>query len=243
MTTAARRGPVVAAARLSPSPIAVPAPVVPAERPSTMRIICWQLAGVLGLAAYERPWPAAVALGTAGTVLLAGSAARSRGVWLSTRAQRRIRRWCRRPATVTDAAGLLRALVPGARLTTTEIDGEAAGTVSRPDGLVVAVRTDLGDVPSGPQWTVRELVRPRQARLVVLQAHRDADSPGDETLAVVLGNAIRRMRRTGGSVTLLGHRELATAIWPHAPGPVRIAERRHEWRAGATVHIGLEVTG
>jgi hypothetical protein len=248
---AARRAPQaapVAAAPVAEAPVAA-APVAAApgpgrerpERASALRIVGWQVGGALGLAAYDRPWPLAVTFGVAGAALLVAGATRRHGVWLSTRASRRIRRWGRRPATVDDIGALVRRLAPGATLTSTDVGGTPAGAISRPDGLVVVLQTDAAQIPVEAPLTWRELLRPGQPRLIVLKARREVDAADDEALAVVLGNAIRRLRRTKCPVKLLGERELTATLLTMLgvrSFPVRIVERRDHWRIGSKVHIG-----
>jgi hypothetical protein len=190
--------------------------------PPVLRITCWQLALVLAFVAVGRTWPAATALGVAAAALLALTAVRVRGTWLSTVLARRVRLLLRRrshrlPAAADGPAALLALLVPGARIGTADIGGQRAGVVSQPDGLIAVLRpvhASPGDVTraalSGALLPDADEEAPRLGLHLVLhrgpqqphprvwltvRALRDVDAVDDEALRVTLGNAVRRMGR------------------------------------------------
>jgi type VII secretion protein EccE len=207
-----------------------------------LRIVCWQLALVLASGAIGRPWPVAVALGVAAAGLLAVTAVRVRGTWLSALLARRVRLLLRRrtrelPAAEGPAARLT-LLMPGARIGTADIGGEQAGIVSGPDELVAVLRpvpADPGPLvraaltgalpPDGDSDAPRLVLHlvlhrgPRQARpraWLAVRVLREVDVAHDAMLRVALGNAVRRLRRrlrrTGLDLTALPERELLATL-------------------------------
>ncbi|SFB35992.1 type VII secretion protein EccE [Amycolatopsis marina] len=193
-----------------------------AELP-VLRIVCWQLALVLGFVAIGRPWPVALALGVAATALLAVTAVRLRGSWASTL----LRRWLRlllpnRRRDLTDArapAALLELLAPGTRISTgtAELAGSPCGVLSRDSELLAILRP----VRAGADEFARAalsgslLPDPDQALPVLrlqlvlhrgpqgpavrawlaVRALRQVDVADDTELRTALSNTIRRMRR------------------------------------------------
>ncbi|RKR91882.1 type VII secretion protein EccE [Micromonospora pisi] len=206
------------------------------------RIVCWQLALVLGAGAVGRDWPAAVALGGSAGVLLAVTAIRVRGTWLSTLLGRRSRLLLRRRAfdlpAAEGSAALLALLLPGARIDTAEIGGDQAGIVSRADELVAVLRparpgseafvravlagavSGDGD-PDAPRLGLHLVLHrgPQQVApraWLAVRVLRDVDAAEDSVLRVTLGNAVRRLRRrlrhTGLDLTVVPERELLATL-------------------------------
>jgi type VII secretion protein EccE len=228
--------------------------------PPVLRIVCWQLALVLGFGAVGRSWPAASGLGVAAAALLAATAVRVRGRWLSTLLARRVRLLLRRRAHELPADGgpiaLLALLLPGARIGTAEIGGEQAGIVSRPDELVAVLRPVQGDPdelvraalagalpPDGdsdaPRLRLHLVLHrgPRQARpraWLAVRVLRDVDAAEDTVLRVALGNAVRRLRRrlrrTGLDLTALPERELLATLTSLTHSGPGREAVREDWR-------------
>ncbi|MEU6642754.1 hypothetical protein ABZ863_09395 [Saccharomonospora sp. NPDC046836] len=129
----------------------------PGERPPrrepldlpVLRIVCWQLALVLVFLAVGRPWPVVTVLVPAAVALLACTAVRVRGQWLSDElAQRVLLVLRRRERDLPGADGarmLLRILARGASARTAVLAGTPSGVVSRAEELVAVLRpADVG---------------------------------------------------------------------------------------------------
>ncbi|MCK2242478.1 MULTISPECIES: type VII secretion protein EccE [unclassified Crossiella] len=210
-----------------PRPVA-PTPPPPAA-PSTarrlqlpaLRILCWQLAAISTVLAIGRPWPLATALGVS-AALLALTAIRVRGRWLTTLLATRIRHTLRRRdhdlgAPEHDPAALLTLLAPATRARTATIGGVPAGLLSHPDELVVVLQPRAADSeflraaaagallpdpdPDMPEFGARLVVhtgpvrdRPPRTWLAV-RALRDPDICRDEDLTTALANTVRRVLR------------------------------------------------
>ncbi|MFC4003765.1 type VII secretion protein EccE [Prauserella oleivorans] len=126
--------------------------VPPRERPARreplelplLRIVCWQVAVVLVLLAIGRPWPILTALLLAAVALLAWTAVRVRGRWLSAEATLRARLLLRRRRCDLPGAHaadvLLRTFAPGARIHTVALAGSPAAVVSRNEELLAVLR-------------------------------------------------------------------------------------------------------
>ncbi|MBK1789078.1 hypothetical protein [Prauserella cavernicola] len=182
-----------------------------------LRIVCWQLSLVLVVTGLGTVWPVAAA----GVVLLAASAARFRGEWLSTVAARLVRLSVRRRArdlpAQSGALALLESLAPGSRVRTAELAGTEAAVLSRPEELLTVLgpaganpaelaRTALTGsllpepAAPGPALRLRLVLHrgPRQQEPKVwlaVRAEREPAFPGDEDLGVALGNTVRRVSR------------------------------------------------
>ncbi|WP_143266187.1 hypothetical protein [Amycolatopsis sp. KNN50.9b] len=251
----------------------------PGERPEhrhvpdlpALRIVCWQLALVLGLVAIGRPWPVVAGLLTTAAGLLVWTAGRVGGRWLSDEVALRVRLLLRRRR----AAGrrdLLDTLAPGARVGTAELAGVPAGVISRDEELVAVLRPS-GDDPgafarlalagalvtgTGEPPAIRlQLVLhrgPRQTDAtrawLAVRALRDPAVAADAELLAALTSVVRRahrkLRGAGlGAVALTDQELLATlaALTHTGPGRDAVAEERRYWRAGPITQIGVRVTG
>ncbi|GAA0522850.1 hypothetical protein GCM10011581_38560 [Saccharopolyspora subtropica] len=209
---------------------AEPPPERPAERNPldlpVLRIVCWQLAVVLALLGIGGPWPVAVACVLAAAALLAWTAVRVRGRWLSDELTLRARWLLRRRALeLPEAAGgrvLLQVLAPGAVVRTVELAGTTAGAVSRREELLAILRpvgtgpAALAEValsgalladtrePGAAQPAIRlQLVLhrgPRQAdqtrAWLAVRALRDPSFADDTELLAALNSTVRTLHRT-----------------------------------------------
>lgn len=144
-----RRPPVIAAAQAAPAKeVEPPAADTRAQPPAPLpllRMVCWEVAIMIGLLAVGRPWPEVAGICASAAVLLALTAARVRGTWASTILLRwtglGLRRRIHDLSAERDRPGaLLRALAPGSRITVTELGGAPAGTISSPDELLTVLR-------------------------------------------------------------------------------------------------------
>ncbi|MGW0521063.1 type VII secretion protein EccE [Crossiella sp. NPDC003009] len=171
--------------------------------------------------AIGRPWPLATALGV-GAALLACTAIRVRGRWLTTLLATRLRHLLRRRAhdlgaTEHDPATLLDLLAPASRIRTATIGGVAAGLLSHPDELVVVLRPRAADHeflraaaadallpdpdPAMPEFGARLVLHTGPARdrpprtWLAVRALRDPDVFRDEDLTTALANTVRRVLR------------------------------------------------
>ncbi|WHT18027.1 type VII secretion protein EccE [Crossiella sp. CA-258035] len=218
---------VLAAATPAPHPTRPtppPAPPAPAPRRAAipaLRILCWQLAALTAVLAIGRPWPLATALGV-GAALIACTAIRVRGRWLTTLMAIRLRHLLRRRAhdlgaTEHDPAPLLDLLAPASRIRTATIGGVAAGLLSHPDELVVVLRPRAADHeflraaaadallpdpdPAMPEFGARLVLHTGPARdrpprtWLAVRALRDPDVFRDEDLTTALANTVRRVLR------------------------------------------------
>jgi hypothetical protein len=205
---------------------------------SALRIAAWQVAVVLGFAAAGRGWAAGVTLGFAAAGLLALSAVRIRGTWLSAWAGRWVRFVSRRRVH----GGAYLPLPAGTSITP---DGVLVGA----DGLTVVARTRKWEIPAldadagGPGLDLQLVMHcgPRQAEpaaWLAVGVRRDADAADDETLRVTLGNALRRLRRSGREIGALSSSELRSTLahLAHA-GPSR--ETWRYWRSGPITQVTL----
>jgi hypothetical protein len=248
---------VVAAARTPARPIhparevLTPAPTIArpsalkarrtaAEPVTVVRVAVWQVGLVLGFVAAGRGWVGGVTVGVMAAGLLAVSALRIRGVWLSTSAGRWVRFVLRRRVH----AGQHLPLPAG---TTIASDGVLVGA----EGLTVVTRTGARVVPAleagtdAPRLDLQLVVHrgPRQvgpAAWLAIGVRRDADTPDDELLRVTLDNALRRLRRGGHDLTPLSSSELHRTLHgiSHA-GPSR--ERFRCWQSGRVTQITLRL--
>jgi hypothetical protein len=253
MTTA--RFVVNAARRPVPSPpVAEPArreppALAPADqggRPlPAVRIAVWQAALVVGFAGLGRGTAATVVAATTAVVVLAVSAGRVRGEWLSTLAAAYLSFALRRR---TRDAGWV-PLPRGSVITPT-------GLVAGADGLTLVVRTVRMDLPhleadaGGPELDLQlvahlGLRQERPSGWLAITARRSADLESDDVLRVALENALRRLRKaeraTGPhNYAVLGAAELRSAVLELAhAGASR--ESWTNWRSGAVTQISLRV--
>jgi hypothetical protein len=164
-------------ARQEPSAPGPDTAIDPVRDLPVLRIVCWQLALLLAFLAIGGPWPQAVALVTTAIALVAVTAIRMRGVWLSTLLARRARLLLRPttrelsdvPGTGVGGSGrnngvpdtgvpdtcssntgraLLGMLAPGAGVVADDIAGRPAGVLSRTEELLV-VLTPRGAAADG----------------------------------------------------------------------------------------------
>jgi hypothetical protein len=216
----------------------VAAQTVAAQPVSALRIAAWQVAVVLGFAAAGRGWATGVTLGLAAAGLLALSAVRIRGTWLSTWAARWVRFVSRRRVH----GGAYLPLPAGTSITP---DGVLVGA----DGLTVVARTRKWEIPAleadagGPGLDLQLVMHcgPQEAEpaaWLAVGVRRDPDAPDDETLRVTLGNALRRLRRSGREIGALSSSELRSTLahLAHA-GPSR--ETWRYWRSGPITQVTL----
>ncbi len=188
-----------------------------------LRIVCWQLALVLGFLAIGRPWPVATGLALTAVGLLAWTGLRVRGRWLSDELTLRAGLLLRRRARdLPEAEGgrvLLRALAPGAEVRTAELAGTPAGVLSRGEELLAVLRpvapgpaalAELalsGSLPAETGESAAPAVRwqlvlhrgpqatdPTRAWLAV-RALREPNFAEDAELLAALTNTVRRLHR------------------------------------------------
>ncbi|WP_431923788.1 hypothetical protein [Amycolatopsis tucumanensis] len=236
-----------------------------------LRIVCWQLALVLGLIAIGRPWPVTAGLLTTAAILLVWTAGRADGRWLSDEVLLRAR-LLRRRRRVARGGDLLGHLAPGARIRTAEVAGVPAGVISREEELLAVLRPSGGDPGafarltlsgalvsgSGTAPVIRlQLVLHRGPRQtdqtrawLAVRAVREPGLATDDELLTALTGAVRRthreLRAAGLGAVALTEQELraALAALTHTgPGRDRVAEERRCWRAGPVTQIGVRVTG
>lgn len=225
-----RRPPVIAAAARAASieDVAPPTPNSTVQPPAPLpllRMVCWEVAVMIGLLAIGRPWLEAGLVCAGAAVLLAVTAIWFRGNWVSTFLLRWIsllvRRRARDLAAENDRqAVLLDFLVPGGKVTANELGGVAAGTLSRREGLTAVLRpVDTGvrelvhAVLSGAVRAGNDEAGPEQELQVVLhrgpqgggqaqprawlaiRAVREVDVLDDDDLRIALSNMLRRVQR------------------------------------------------
>ncbi|MET0492160.1 MAG: hypothetical protein ABW000_03420 [Actinoplanes sp.] len=207
---------------------------------TALRIAVWQVGLVLGSVAAGRGWVGGVAWGVTAAGLLAVSAIRVRGVWLSTSAGRWVRFMLRRRIH----SGHHLPLPAG---TTIASDGVLVGA----EGLTVVTRTEERVVPAleadadAPRLDLQLVVHrgPRQAgpaAWLAIGVRRDADTADDDLLRVTLDNALRRLRRGGHELNPLPSPDLHRTLHgiSHA-GPSR--ERFRCWQSGRVTQITLRL--
>ncbi|MCA2218167.1 hypothetical protein [Jidongwangia harbinensis] len=225
---------------LAPLAASVPAASGAAQPVSALRIAAWQVAVVLGFIAAGRGWAVGVTIGFAAAALLALSAVRIRGTWLSAWAGHwalfMVRRRVHDGTCLPLPAGT--AIAP---------DGVLVGA----GGLAVVARTRRWEIPAleadarGPGLDL-QLVMHGGARLaepaawLAVGVRRDADAPDDETLRVTLGNALRRLRRSGREIGVLSSPDLRSTLahLAHA-GPSR--ETWRYWQSGPVTQVTLRL--
>jgi hypothetical protein len=258
--------PVVTGARTAPAvstggtpPVVAPRRA-PGPRPSALRVVWWQLALIPALLAIGRPWPLAAALGTASVALLAITAGRTRGTWLSTVAGRRTGMLVRRTrvtaapgTTCTDA--VLRHLAPGATV-------DATGAVNRPQGtsaVLVPVRAGAAEVlrmalshpDAGTHVLLHRGSRDEHPRAwLTVRVERTVDALDDGVLTVSLTNATRRLlrraRQAGLDLRVLNGDEVRSTVGALAragSGRITFHETWRHWKAGDLTQVGLRLRG
>lgn len=233
---------VVAAARTVPPRHSTPDQVATDTRRgadmSALRIAMWQVAVVLGFVAVGRGGAGGASAGAAAVGLLAVSAVRVRGVWLSTLAWT----WLGFVARRKSHPGPHLPLPRGSSIAS---DGVLVGAA----GLTVVARTGEGVFPEieadadGPELDLQLVLHrgPQQAwpsAWLAVSVRRDADVASDEMLRVTLGNALRRLRRSGRRLTPLSAVDLRAMLAgiSHA-GPAR--ERWRGWQSGPVTQVTL----
>jgi hypothetical protein len=222
-----------------------PAPADPASRKlPAARIAVWQAALVVGFAGIGRGAAATVAAAVAAVVVLAVSAGRIRGEWLSALAAGYLSFVLRRRTRDTDWLPLPR----GSVITP---DGVIAGA----DGLTIVTRTARMEVPhleadaGGPELDLQfvahlGLGQERPRGWLAITARRSPETGSDEALRVALDNALRRLRKSErvagrpGGYAVLGAADLRTALMELAhAGASR--ESWTNWRSGSVTQISL----
>jgi hypothetical protein len=205
---------------------------------SALRIAAWQVAVVLGFMAVGRSWVVGVGAGVAAVVLLAVSAVRVRGVWLSSLAWTWMGFVARRKRYPGEH-------LPLPRGCSVASDGVLVGA----EGLTAVARTkegafpDIGTDADGPELDMQLVLHrgPRQAWPSVwlaVSVRRDADATPDEMLRVALGNVLRRLRKSGRDITPLSAADLrATLAGVAHAGPSR--ERWRGWSSGPITQVTL----
>jgi len=237
---------VVSAARRTtsplPSPSPAPVPAGPGDRTlAAARIAVWQAALAVGFAGIGR---GALVTAVAALVLLV-SAVRVRGEWLSARGSAGLSFILRRRTRAGDWLPLPR----GSVITPT-------GVITGVEGLTLVARTVRMEFPrleadaGGPELDLQLVAHrgPRQERPDVwfaVTARRSPETRSDEALAVVVDNALRRLRkaeRAAGTrgFAVLGSAELrSTVIGLAHAGESR--ESWNSWRSGSITQISLRV--
>ncbi|QUH03923.1 hypothetical protein HUO13_26680 [Saccharopolyspora erythraea] len=204
----------------------------PRERPvrrerlelPVLRIVCWQLALVLAFLAVGRPWPVVMACVLAAAALLAWTALRVRGRWLSDeltlQARLLLRRRDRDLPETEGGRVLLETLAPGAAVRTVELAGTPAGVVSRGEELLAVLRpvgadraladlalsgallADTGEPGAALPAIRMQLVLhrgPRQAdrtrMWLAVRALREPGFADDTELLVALNSTVRKLHR------------------------------------------------
>ncbi|MFE9207272.1 type VII secretion protein EccE [Micromonospora sp. NPDC007230] len=145
----------------------------------------------------------------------------------------------------TDVAELLRATLSGTLET-----GGAEPPSGRPAGVEATPGWD--EAAPGPELRLVLHRGPRQAQpraWLAVRVPRTVDAAEDETLHVVLGNAIRRvirrLRRGGLDLAVLPDREVLatlTALTHAAPDRSVLREEWRYWRAGPVTQIVLRLS-
>jgi hypothetical protein len=222
-----------------------PPPADPASRKlPAARIAVWQAALVVGFAGIGRGTAATVAAAVTAVLVLALSAVRIRGEWLSAVGAGRLSFVLRRRTRDGDWLPLPR----GSVITP---DGVIAGA----DGLTVVTRTVRMEVPhleadaGGPELDlqfVAHLGPGEQQPLgwLAITARRSPDTGSDQALRVALDNALRRLRKAEraagrpGGYAALGAADLRPALMELAHAGVS-RESWHHWRSGSTTQISL----
>ncbi|OLR95305.1 hypothetical protein BJP25_07315 [Actinokineospora bangkokensis] len=240
------------------------------------QVVCWQVAVVAVLFALGRPWPVLVGTCVAAALLLAATSVRVGGRWLyelGVLGLGHLSRERRRdlPESAGKTPALLDLLLPGATVRTTATGQGPAMTVSHPGGLAAPLRLtdDRADpvrglplpaalLPStegqefGVQVVLHAGVRRAGPPKVWLAVHaaRTVEIPRDADLALVLRNAVRRVRRAarraGAPVEVLPEEQAFAALAGLAHvtgGRTEVREDWRFWRTGPVCQAVLRLEG
>jgi hypothetical protein len=209
----------------------------PAATVTALRIAGWQVAVVIGFVAVGRGWVVQIGAGTA-VVLLAATAVRVRGVWLSSLAWT----WLEFIARRRNHPGRHLPLPRGSSIAP---DGMLVGA----EGLTVVTRTreavfpELETDADGPELDLQLVLhrgpqQPGPSAWLAITARRHTDVAHDEMLRVTLGNVLRRLRKSGRELTGMSAVDLhATLAGIAHAGPSR--ERWRGWRSGPVTQVAL----
>ncbi len=141
--------------------------------------------------------------------------------------------------------GLLAAMLPGATPVTVQTGHGPVLAVSHPNGLtaIVRPRTAVADLAAGPDFTVQTVFHvgarhsgpPR--RWLAVTVPRSVAVPADEDLAVLLRNALRRVRRRVGGIEPLPRDAVLAALTAVAHVSGGRDQLREDWRYWRTGHV------
>lgn len=220
---------IAAAAQAAPEDTVAPPSQMAGQHPSAplplLRIVCWEIAVMVGLLAIGRPWPEAVSICAGAAVLLAVTAVRIQENWVSTIMLRWVLLLLRKRVHHLDQrrarpAALLGLLAPGSQVTEHELAGAPVGAVSRPGEMLTVLRPvdtgvrqlvhaalsgelEPGSDPEGAEVGLQLVLhrgphggsQTRPRAWLVIRALREVDLLDDDDLRVALSNTLRRTQR------------------------------------------------
>ncbi|MDW5327047.1 hypothetical protein [Plantactinospora sp. KLBMP9567] len=243
-----------------------------------IQVVCWQVAGLAVLLAVRQPLPVLVCVSVGAAVLVVLTTVRIDGRWLPEHgalALGYLSRTRRRdlPEDAAKTPTLLDLLVPRCTVRAVETGHGSAMTTSHRSGLTAVLRpaaggTDLVDrlpTPAALLPLVDGQQRPLGVQTVyhagvgrdapvkvwlAVHAARSVEVPGDDELALILRNAVRRMRQVLGRAGVPAEPLTEEAAFAVITGLAHVTGGRNQireewrfWRTGAVCQAAVQLRG